>query len=277
MLPSSFHIMKKGSKTYFYSSLFFPQKIRKDVFVLYAFVRTVDNFIDSLPQDKKGFHSFKKSWEQYLTTGHSPVRVIAEFGELFQRKKLDKKWIDAFFSSMSSDLTKKKYKTLKETEDYMYGSAEVIGIMMAKIMNLPPQSYKSAALQGRAMQYINFLRDIAEDNKLGRTYLPQTILDKYALSDLRETTARKKPKQFTSCIRSEIKRFKKWQQDASTGYKFIPKKSRIAIETAAIMYKWSAEQIYKDPFIVYSQKIKPSIFRIASTALLRTINNGKIF
>ncbi len=277
MSPSSFQIMKKGSKTYFYSSLFFPKEIRKDVFILYAFVRTVDNFVDTLPQDKEGFHSFKKSWKDYLITGHSPIRIVSEFGELFHRMNFEKKWVEAFFTSMSNDLTKKKYITFKETEEYMYGSAEVIGLMMAKILHLPSETYKTASLQGRAMQYINFIRDIAEDNELGRTYIPHIVLQKYSLSDLREKTARENPKQFIALIRSEINRYRKWQQNAFDGFKFISKKSRIPIETAAIMYMWSAEQIYNNPFIVYSQKIKPSIFRIASTALLRTLNNGKVF
>ena len=57
---SLFQIFKQGSKTYFYSSIFFPSIIRKDVFKLYAFVRKTDNYVDATPQDIDGFNNFKK-------------------------------------------------------------------------------------------------------------------------------------------------------------------------------------------------------------------------
>jgi phytoene synthase len=56
-----FSIFKQGSRTYFYSSLFFPSYLKKDVFSLYGFVRKADNLVDSIPQDIKGFYDLKKN------------------------------------------------------------------------------------------------------------------------------------------------------------------------------------------------------------------------
>ncbi len=73
---------------------------------------------------------------------------------------------------MEHDLSESSCETLEDVLTYIYGSAEVIGLFMARIMDLDEASFPYAAMLGRAMQYINFIRDIAEDNELGRRYLP---------------------------------------------------------------------------------------------------------
>ena len=85
---------------------------------------------------------------------------------------------------MEMDIKKKGYSIINQIIEYMHGSAEVVGLMMAKILDLPEKSYKYSQYLGRAMQYINFIRDIAEDLQLGRIYLPMAELKKYKLKDL---------------------------------------------------------------------------------------------
>jgi phytoene synthase len=99
--------------------------------------------------------------------------VIDTFVELYHEKGFEKSWVDAFLHSMGLDLVKSEYDTLEETLEYIYGSAEVIGLFMCAIMGLPEESYHHACMMGRNMQYINFIRDINEDIGLGRRYFPK--------------------------------------------------------------------------------------------------------
>jgi phytoene synthase len=135
---------------------------------------------------------------------------------------------------------KKNYKSYAELKKYMYGSAEVIGLMMAQIMNLPEKSYKYAQAQGRAMQLINFIRDLDEDRQLGRNYLA-----------------------YSTPI-SELRRYARIQNLASLGYQYIPKRYLIPIKTASDMYGWTAAKIMKDPSILYRKKIKPKPIRVVA-------------
>jgi len=267
-----FSIFKEGSKTYFYSSLFFPTYTKKDVFSLYGFVRKADNYVDSIPQDINGFYEFKKKFNKGINGQKTGDIVIDSFVELAIRKDFDKKWVDAFLNSMEMDLYKTKYNNLNETIEYIYGSAEVIGLMMAKIINLPKESYHCARSLGRAMQYINFIRDISEDNKLGRIYFPYTDLDKYGITNLEYENVKRKPDEFLLFIKDQISRYCDWQSKAEEGYKFIPKRYLISIKTASEMYNWTAEQINKNPFIVYNEKVKPRIFNILSTTIMNIID-----
>lgn len=255
---------RAGSKTYFNSSLFFPSPVRTEVFVLYAFVRTADNFVDSVPQKPKEFFAFRKEYEDALIRGGSTDPIVHTFVRLSVEREFDPRWADAFFHSMALDLTKRVYPTIDETLEYCYGSAEVIGLYMAKILRLPDSSFHAARMLGRAMQYINFIRDIAEDNELGRTYLP---ISESGLDDLRERTAMSHPREFRRFIASQLARYDQWQLEGEGGLRQIPYRMRIPIQTASRMYSWTGSQIRRDPFVVFRRKIKPAKGRIVTSAL----------
>ena len=270
-----FSIFKQGSKTYFYSSMFFPTYIKKEVFELYGFVRKADNFVDSNPQNIQGFYDFKNNYYKALNGKKTDDIVINAFVKLAENKGFEPEWTDAFLESMEMDITKNTYQTLDETLRYIYGSAEVIGLYMAKIMNLSDEAYYYAKYLGRAMQYINFIRDIAEDIELGRTYFPQTDLKRYNLENLNLEETNKKPEDFINFINKQLQRYLSWQNLAEEGYRYIPKRYLISIKTASEMYNWTAAQILKNPYVVYSKKIKPMVKQIITTTFLNVIDPKK--
>ena len=267
MFKKSVHYktFKKGSKTYFTSSLFFPPSRRDDVFKLYGFVRTADDFVDAVPQDSDGFYNFCSLYRRALGGKAAGDPIIDGFVELSRRKNFEPAWSDAFLRSMEADLTKNIYDSLDETLGYIYGSAEVIGLFMAKLMDLPPQSYRSAQMLGRAMQYINFIRDIGEDNSLGRRYLP---LENTGLKSLEHQHCVQNREEFISFHKAQIELYMSWHNQAVSGYSYIPRRMRIPIKTAEDMYIWTARQIAKDPFIVFTRKVKPTKGRIIRQAVI---------
>jgi 15-cis-phytoene synthase len=262
-------IFRRGSRTYFHSTRFFPSDTRRDIACLYAFVRTADDFVDRVPQDREGFLAFRKAYEACRkdgeTSGDGADPVIAGFCELARRRSFDPAWVDAFLDSMAMDFTRKDYATLRDTLSYIYGSAEVIGLMMAAVMDLRREAFPFARLLGRAMQYINFIRDIREDGGLGRIYLPADAMKKRGLDSLAEDEARRKPEAFRNFLRGEIARYRVWQTGAEKGYAFIPRRFLVPIRTAAEMYAWTARTIAAEPFVVFRLKVKPSRSRILWT------------
>jgi 15-cis-phytoene synthase len=257
-----YRIFKAGSRTYFYSSLFFPQKLRDDVFILYSFVRKADDLVDSVPQQNKEFYSLKERYRRAMGGEKTGDIVVDSFASLVQRRDFEPVWVDSFLSSMEMDLYQSEYRNIRELDEYIYGSAEVIGLMMAKLMDLPKESYPYARLLGRSMQYMNFIRDISEDLRLGRTYFPQEDFQRYGLSGLEPSSVTERAESFRSFVRTQLSYYDLWQSEAEDGFKYIPKRYLIPIKTASEMYKWTAEQIREDPFIVYAKKVKPSIPRI---------------
>lgn len=260
-------IFKRGSKTYFNSSRFFPAAARRDVTCLYGFVRKADDFVDAVPQDREGFERFAADYRAAREGHASGDPVIDSFVELERRRGFDPAWTEAFLESMRMDTEKQRYDSLEETLRYIYGSAEVIGLFMARIMELPREADHPARMLGRAMQYINFIRDIDEDVQLGRRYLP---LEQSGLKELSRETAEQYPERFASFVHEHLRRYYEWQGEAEKGYRYIPRRYLIPIKTAADMYAWTGRVIERDPAVVFSRKVKPSKGRIVLRGLANT-------
>ena len=272
-------IFKNGSTTYYFSSKFFSKSVRDDVFKLYSFVRIADNFVDIIPQDTQSFIQLEKAWKTALKKNGAISKrlpadtqlAVANMYSVYTKYDFKKEWVDAFLRAMKADTSRKKYQTLDQTIEYMHGSAEVIGLMMARILGLPEKSYEYAKLQGRAMQYINFIRDVSEDIELGRRYIPKKELEKYGLPALTYESAFKYPAAFRECIEAQLAYYATWQKEANKGLKYIPAAQRIPLRTAIDMYNWTANQIAQNPLIIFQKKVKPSKFRVIRRALFRII------
>lgn len=276
-------IQKRASTTYYFATKFFPKKVRQDVFDLYAFVRVVDDFVDEQPQDEAGFKKFYKEYKKQLKKfepnteyQEQDKQIIHNFLRLADKYDFDPAWTEAFFDSMRMDLSKKLYETLDETLDYIYGSAEVIGLYMARIMGNPDSLHEAAMMQGRAMQMINFIRDIAEDiNDLGRQYIPQQLLDKHGLPSLIGHDDYKfylfkndLIPNFEDMMREVVEIYFGYQKEAEAAYKhFAHKRYAVPVKTASDMYNWTAKRIYERPMQVWEGKIKPNKQRVVRSAI----------
>ncbi len=258
LLTNPESIFQRGSTTYYHSTKLFPSKIRKDVTTLYCFVRVVDDFVDAVPQDLESFTNFKNDYYLALSGKNVNNSIINNYIELSYRKNFEPEWTEAFLKSMEMDTTKSKYENIDELNEYLYGSSEVIGLMMNKVMDIDERAHHSAKYLGKAMQFINFIRDIDEDLDLNRTYFPKDTLLEFGLEGLTRGEARRKPKQFRAFVRSQIKIYFDWQKKAETGFIYLPKRMRVAVKTASDMYMWTATKIYKNPFLVYDMQIKPT-------------------
>lgn len=267
-------IFKKGSRTYFYSTIFFPKTVKKDVFTLYSFLRKADDYVDSIPQDVDSFYTFKDLYSDAKDGKVTGDVVIDSFVELVNRKNFEAKWVDSFLNSMEMDIYKSAYQNMDELRNYLYGSSEVVGLFMAKIMDLPNESFNAARNLGRAMQYINFIRDISEDIDLGRVYFPQDDLAEFGLENLEFKQTKNKSENFKLFLRKQLETYQKWQKEAEKGFSFIPYRYLISIKTASDMYKWTASEIERDPFVVYKKKIKPSTSKIVFNVFSNSIGLG---
>jgi phytoene synthase len=243
------------------------------VFILYAFVRKADNYVDQIPQESDGFYQFKDLFDQGWKGENTNEIVIDSFIILAKEHGFEKSWIDAFLHSMEMDLTKKTYHSIDDTLEYIYGSAEVIGLFMAKILGLTQKAYDHAKYLGRAMQYINFVRDINEDNILNRLYFPKEDLNRFHLENLTYDYVKDHKESFIQFIDHQLDRYCGWQEWAEIGYNYIPKRYLIPIKTASEMYKWTARKIYEDPFIIYQIKVKPMISQIIASTFYNMVDN----
>lgn len=220
--------------------------------VLYSFVRYVDDLVDR-PEPLVG--DFYRAWRLLEGAWRGVVRapVISDFVDLAFRRGFPWRWVEAFMASMEMDLYKRKYYTYRELLKYIYGSAEVVGLFMAKILGVPSAGYKYAALLGRAYQLINMIRDVAEDLRLGRQYIPQEDLDKFGAVSVAPTP------EFAEVLRFELSRYFETQRAALRGLAYIPPRLRRAVWAASRLYWRTASVIYRRPLVVFEKKVRPGM------------------
>ena len=251
-------IFARGSRNFYTASIFFPPDIRRDITTLYAFVRTVDNFVDCIPQKLEKLNTFENNYYTALKSkNRKPTeyqQIITPFIELQQRFNFEQKWIDRFFYSMHLDIEKKRYTTIDEVCDYMFGSAEIVGLCILRIFKIGSTYDNEARHVGMAFQYINFIRDIDEDWKFGRTYLP---LGNAPFSNLSAKAAYQYPEQFDQFIRRQIDIYFTWYDMGSHAIPNIPPRLQIAILTAGEIFHWIARRIYSRPKIVHKKRVNP--------------------
>ncbi|MBP9781233.1 lycopene cyclase domain-containing protein [Candidatus Woesebacteria bacterium] len=264
-------VFQKGSTTYYTASQFFSPNIREKVTTLYAFVRLADNYVDQLPEKRKELETFIAEYHEEVLSPGKARQVISNFVLLMKNTGIKPAWVEAFLDSMIQDITKKTYANFSDLSKYIYGSAEVIGLMMSRIFGLSSIHDPAAAKLGKAMQYCNMLRDIDEDLHLGRVYLPLSVLQKFKLEPFSKLLAQKKPKQFRLLMQQELSRCLQWFNEAEKDISAIPRRERVAVKTASAMYRWTAEQLYKNPQLVFQKKLKPSKFRVLLTAISYSI------
>ncbi|TAH03039.1 MAG: phytoene/squalene synthase family protein [Sphingobacteriales bacterium] len=155
------------------------QELRQPVFNIYGFVRFADEIVDTFHDFDKDYllQQFKKETYEALDRGISLNPILHSFQRTVNEYNIDRNLIEAFFHSMEMDLSKKAYDC-KAYKDYIYGSAEVVGLMCLYIFcEGNKDDYNNlktpARSLGAAFQKVNFLRDLKADyNGMDRVYFP---------------------------------------------------------------------------------------------------------
>ena len=224
--------------------------IRQDIYNIYGFVRFADEIVDTFHDyDKEAlFSQFENELSLALSQKISLNPILNSFQHTVNKYNIPMELIDAFMHSMKLDLHKSVYTTEEEYNQYIYGSADVVGLMCLKVfVNGNDEKYEelkySAMRLGSAFQKVNFLRDLKADYEdLSRTYFPNTDL-----SRLDEASKQQ--------IINEI------QADFDAGFEGIqklPLEAKFGVYTAYIYYKKLLSKLKKTP----SLEIKNTRIRV---------------
>ena len=224
--------------------------IRKDIYNIYGFVRFADEIVDTFHEyDKETlFNDFEKALEDAIQNKISLNPILNSFQNTYHRYDIPRHLVDSFMKSMRMDLHKNVYTTQEEYKEYIYGSADVVGLMCLRVfVNGDDEKYEelrdAAMALGSAFQKINFLRDLKADYEdLNRSYFPNTNL-----LDLDE--------------QSKIRIVQEIKDDLKLGYEGIlklPNSSKFGVYTAYKYYGKLLNKLKRTP----SREIKNSRIRI---------------
>ncbi|HEY5688005.1 MAG TPA: phytoene/squalene synthase family protein [Yeosuana sp.] len=178
-------VTKSYSTSFSLATKMLAKSIRADIYNIYGFVRFADEIVDSFHDyDKKVlFSNFSRDMEAALDNKISLNPILNSFQYTYHKYQIDKHLVDSFMESMRLDLHKSNYLTEEEFKKYIYGSADVVGLMCLKVFvkgdNEKYNELKDSAMSlGSAFQKVNFLRDLKADHEgLDRSYFPNADLN----------------------------------------------------------------------------------------------------
>ncbi len=181
------NVTEKYSTSFSLATRMLDQSIRSDIYNIYGFVRFADEIVDTFHQypKKELFDRFEENLNHSLRNKISLNPILNSFQMTVNKYNIDLDLIKAFMRSMRWDLYKKKYLNKKDYKTYIYGSADVVGLMCLKVfVKGDDKKYndlrENAMSLGSAFQKVNFLRDLKNDhNILKRSYFPNVDLNSF--------------------------------------------------------------------------------------------------
>ncbi len=228
--------MRRNGKSFWFASLFLPRNVAADAAELYAFCRTMDDLADESddPRAVSRLNAVRLDLERRTSDDPSVRTLLA----LARRYPLNLQVADHLIQAFVED-AKAKLQLADEREliRYCFGVAGTVGLMMSPILGADPTQAHPAAIDlGIAMQMTNIARDVHEDALNGRRYLPGSWVQNLAPSAIACDDPRSRQPVATAILRL-LDLADCFYASAASGLRFIPSRSRPAIEVAATVYR----------------------------------------
>lgn len=260
-------------RTYYLATLLLPPHKRPHVHALYGFARYADELVDDLDSpDPDALVDWGDRFLKDLAAGDSSDPVSRAAIHTAHTWAIPSHTFEAFLESMRMDITVTGYDTYADLERYMYGSAAVIGLQMVPILEpLDDRAAAHARVLGEAFQLSNFIRDVAEDLRRGRVYLPREDLDRFGVSRA-DLAPGPTPPHVVDLLRFEIDRNRRLYAEARPGIAMLHPTSRNCIETAFRLYGGILDAVERADHQVLDRRVSVPVsrrLRVAVPALVR--------
>ena len=247
----------QSGSSFYYSFLFLPPERRRAITALYAFCREVDDTVDETTDQSVA--RIKLAWwrgevaQMYDGTPTHPVMLALQ--PHLQPYDLKQEHLQAIIDGMEMDLDQSRYLDYPNLKKYCWHVAGVVGILSASIFGVTnPQTLKYAETLGLAFQLTNIIRDVGEDARKGRIYLPISELQQFNVTAADLLNARHSEK-FEALMKFQAERAQKLYDEA---FALLPKEDRRAQRPGLMMaaiYRTLLDEIERDGFHVLKQKI----------------------
>lgn len=245
-------MIRKHSKSFFFSSQLLPAEKRAGVRALYAFCRTTDDTVDMATSDPTRALA---DWVRSVRAPKPPPHnhVLVAWHDTCARYNLSPVLTDELLAGVAMDLTINRYATFADLWLYCYRVASVVGLLSMGITGASPGAEAYAIKLGVALQLTNILRDVGEDARRGRVYLPQEDLDRFGLSadDILDGV---QDERFRALMRFQIARAHRLYNESWPGIALLSSDSRLAVGAAARVYRGILDKIVVNDYDVYTKR-----------------------
>jgi phytoene synthase len=264
-------------KTFHLATLLLPAAKRPSVHALYGFARHVDDIVDMTPalSDAERAEALIRWSEDFLADldwGETSDPISRALLDTVARWSIPHSYFADFLDSMRMDLTVRGYETYEDLRAYMWGSAAVVGLQMVPILGRRDDDVRWDVIEahaidlGLAFQMTNFLRDVADDLRRGRVYLPQESLDMFGVDEdrLRRGVV---DESIRNLMAWEIERTRALYAAAAPGIELVHPTSQDCLRAASTLYGEILTEIERADYDVFSTRLRVGQRRRAAVGL----------
>jgi phytoene synthase len=247
-------ITAQHSKSFHFASGLLPEEKRSAVRALYAFCRTVDDIVDESSDIERDARL--DYWRGMMETASFADHdlVAAAWADTLTRYHIPRHYALQLIDGVARDLSQVRYQTFDELATYCYGVASTVGLMSMYIVGFTDNRAVPYAIKlGVALQMTNILRDVGEDYRNGRLYLPREELAFYGIqeSDIAEGCISDNWCQF---MKFQIERTRQLYEDSWDGVKMLEREGQLAIGAASVFYQGILDEIERNDYDVFTQR-----------------------
>lgn len=248
-------ITAENSRSFYMASALYPADKRRAARALYAFCRVADDLIDEAADEQKGLKQLEE-WRKVVFTHHPPADdlVAVAWADTRTRYNLPRRYAEQLFEGITRDLTKKRYNSFDELATYAYGVASTVGLLSMHITGYTSEAAIPYAIKlGVALQLTNILRDVAEDWRRGRLYLPLDELAQFGLTE-QDIAAGVVTPAWQAFMQFQISRTRRLYEEARPGIQLLSPDGRFAIAAASALYEGILTDIEQHQYDVFSRR-----------------------
>ncbi len=248
-------ITKAHSKSFYAASALLPEEKRSAARALYAFCRTVDDIVDEV-QSKKDQDFELDYWREIVQTASASTDdlVASAWADTLSRYHIPRHYALQLIDGVARDIYQTRYQTFDDLATYCYGVASTVGLMSMHIVGFKTNEAIPYAIKlGVALQMTNILRDVGEDYRHGRLYLPREELVFHGVneSDIAEGVVTENWRNF---MRFQIERTRQLYEEAWQGVKMLEREGQLAIGAASVFYQGILDDIEKHDYDVFTRR-----------------------
>lgn len=245
-----------GSKSFYFATRFFPPHLARAAYAVYWFCRHTDDLVDEAPSTEVGAAAIAE-WERALArawdAGWSEEPKLRIFVETAHRFGIPREYPFELIEGMRMDFQGTRYADFASLREFCYRVASVVGLMMCHVIGFRDPAPAHAIDLGIAMQLTNILRDVGEDLRRGRVYLPAEDLERfgYSVEDLRGAVI---DDRFRALMQFQILRAEEYYQRAEPGIAMLHADGQFAVRVAADVYRGILREIAQNGYDVFRRR-----------------------
>lgn len=246
----------RGSRSFYFATRFFPPRLARSAHAVYWFCRTTDDIVDEAESPAaaaRGIAEWEEAALRALSGGPCSHPVLSLFARACAEHGIPHEYPRDLIAGVRMDLEAARYASFDELKVFCYRVASVVGLMMMHVIGYEGQPHAQAIDLGIAMQLTNILRDVGEDLRRGRIYLPLEELREfgYGVEDL---AAHRRDERFRRLMEFQCRRARAYYRSGESGIPALAADGRFAVEIASKVYSGILTRIESGGYDVFERR-----------------------